>query len=191
MRNVLQYNITQSIREHIPYSVTNLLFLSLIPYAFFTFPENDGGIRILQTPDKGFIIGGWIGSEQNAGLRRASLIKTNAEGDTLWTKAFIPPPNYGDFRSLIIANNQDYIATGSWNSGPGQTQTFIVRTDQLGNTIWSKMFDFEPALFGHDVMEQTNGDIILAGTYLNDAPRRNVYSYRSGCSSSLEILYQR
>src|SRR5512136_293093 len=47
--------------------------------------EGDSGYSVQQTSDSGYIIAGWTGS-LGAGYDDFYLIKTNASGDTMWTR---------------------------------------------------------------------------------------------------------
>ena len=143
-------------------SVGNLLWIKTY------FPEpiygDNHGESLLQTNDGGFMI---IGSGFSAGL----LIKTNSQGDTLWTKTH----NYIGTYNLHFNNGKQtsdggYIITGE----AGDTITndyavFLLKTDSNGNLVWFKYLstDFGSAAFS--VSQTTDGGYIITGLEENNA----------------------
>ena len=65
----------------------------------------------------------------------AWLIKTDANGDTSWTKTGYPPAETEVSLKSIIETNDGYVSTGF-----GGNDWFIQKTDFLGDTLWSKVF---------------------------------------------------
>jgi len=66
------------------------------------------------------------------------LLKTNASGDTLWTK------NFGDkvlAYCLDICPDSGYIFAGEQNRQSGGYNGYLVKTDKNGNLIWQKTLD--------------------------------------------------
>jgi hypothetical protein len=99
------------------------------------------------------------------------LIKTDEFGDTLWTKTF--GSNYDDFgRSVKQTNDNGYILTGykDYNTSSPQNQDLIlIKTNSLGDTLWSKFFTTN-CEWGHYVQETDDGGYIVIGdTRLNSS----------------------
>ncbi len=93
----------------------------------------NGGRDFIETSDGNFLIAGVNGPD-------AMLMKVDFNGDMLWTK------NYGgdktdEFNSLIEDNGYYYIcgSTASYTND-SVTDVFVVKTDLLGNVIWSRTF---------------------------------------------------
>ena len=86
-----------------------------------------------QTSDGGFILSCWTGT-QTFGGDDALLIRTNANGDTLWTRQY--GQSGGDFPySVYQANDGGFVTTGERYDLPmGEYQIFIIKTDTLGNS---------------------------------------------------------
>ena len=99
----------------------------------------DGGYFIKLTSDGGYII---LGSTYSfgAGFSDVYLIKTDSNGDTIWTKT------YGglndDFGSEVQKTfNNGYIITGTtYSYGAGDADLYLIRIDSLGDTIWTKTY---------------------------------------------------
>jgi hypothetical protein len=113
------------------------------------------------TGDSGFIIGSYTNSfSTNAD---AYLIKTKANGDTLWTKT------YGGVGSEVIYNVRQtkdggYIFTGYTTSfGAGNTDVYLVRTNSGGDTLWTRTFGGSLAELGQSVIETNDKGFMVAG----------------------------
>lgn len=87
----------------------------------------------IQALDGGYII---LGSKSISGTYNIYFIKTNINGDTLWTKLF-GPGKYGC--SVKQTTDGGFVILGI--SGGYVKQMHLIKTDSLGNFIWEKIFD--------------------------------------------------
>jgi hypothetical protein len=97
----------------------------------------DAGIDIALIPDSGFIIAGYTYSfSGQPGTRRdAWLVRTDARGDTLWTRTFAGPHNAGGtFSSVRLMPDNGFLMGGTDNANDGDG--WIVQTDSLGYLVW-------------------------------------------------------
>lgn len=94
---------------------------------------------VYQTSDGGFII---LGNTESfgAGLSDIWLLKTNSVGDTLWTKTY-GGSEYDFSGSLALTMDGGYIFTGGTSSqGAGEEDVWIIKTDESGDTLWTKTY---------------------------------------------------
>jgi hypothetical protein len=114
-----------------------------------------------QTSDGGFIILA-TSTLHSAGNHDAVLIKTDPNGDTLWTGAYGGvEQESGSF--VQQTSDGGYILAGQTRSyGSGGSDLFIVRTDAAGDTLWTKIMGGSGDDIGHCIQETSDGGYIVA-----------------------------
>ena len=96
--------------------------------------EVGGGESVTQTSDNGFAITGSVYGENN---RDILVIKTDANGDSLWTWTYDGYGGYNDKGSCIISVDHDFLVTGSiYGPNLRSIDTFISKFDNVGDTLW-------------------------------------------------------
>ncbi len=124
--------------------------------------SNEIGYSVQQTTDGGFIITGSTRSF-GAGSRDVYLIRTNPNGDTLWTKTYGGIDNDEGF-SVLQTGDGGFIVAGSTSSvGAGMSEVYLVRINQLGDTLWTRNYGGTSNDFGYSVQQTTDGGFIIAG----------------------------
>jgi len=123
----------------------------------------DIGYFVRQTADGGFIITGKTNSF-GAGFADVYLIKTDADGDTLWTKTF--GETYDDYgNSVYQTADGGYIITGeTFSFGAGNADVYLIRTDAMGNELWSTTLGGTGNDIGYSVHQTTDKGYIIAGS---------------------------
>jgi hypothetical protein len=163
----------------------------------------DYGYDIQQTADGGFILVGMTRSsgEPNGDLL---LLRIDSSGAEVWSKTF-----GGDKRdegwSIRLTSDGGFIICGITNSfGAGFSDMYFIRTDSLGNTLWSKTFGGAGGDTGTAVRIADDGSFFAIGStgsfglgyssvYLvhisaaGDSLWANTYGDRADFGYSLEI----
>jgi hypothetical protein len=120
------------------------------------------GYRLRPTTDGGYI---WVGQSSSfgAGLYDIWLVKLDADGDTLWTRT------YGgvDYEAAIHVEQTDddgYIIGGySMSFGAGGFDVYLVKTDEMGEVVWTCLWGESADEWVSCVTQTTDGGYIVSG----------------------------
>ncbi|MDI6841116.1 MAG: T9SS type A sorting domain-containing protein [bacterium] len=145
---------------------------------------DDGGFDIKNTKDGGFIITGYTCS-YSVGGADVWLIKTDSLGNKLWDKTY-----GGEFddRGYSVDETEDggFVITGetwSYSSLPGwQADIWLIRTNELGDILWTKTYGGDYEDVGMCVQEVQGGGFFVTGWTLSFVPEtalRGLWSFRT------------
>ena len=135
----------------------------------------DYGSSVQQTSDGGYIIAGGTKSF-GAGLYDVYLIKTNASGDTLWTRTYGGTRGDDGFSVQQTSDGGYVIAGGTYSFGAGGMDVYLIKANALGDTLWTRAYGGTNSDFGQSVQQTSDGGYIVAGyTYSFGAGWFDVY----------------
>lgn len=131
----------------------------------------DEGYAVQQTADSGFIIAGYMTMSSGPGGPDYDvyLIKTAADGDTIWTQTY--GVHDGEYRdqgySVQQTSDGGYIVVGeTWYPGTPawEIDVYLIKTDANGDTLWTRLYDrIERTDVGRSVQQTADGGYIVAG----------------------------
>ena len=128
--------------------------------------KNDAVFSVQQTTDNGYIMTGY---ETSFGIDSADvyLVKTDAGGDTLWTRRYGGTRNESGTNVKQTSDN-GYIIVGSTNSfGAGGNDIYLIKTDSNGNILWSKTYGGPGNDNASGVQITSNGGFIISGSTMS------------------------
>ena len=120
---------------------------------------------IRQMPDSGFVLVGFS-SSFGLGLQDILVIRTDQNGNTVWSRAYGTSLN--EFpQAFDIASNGDFIVAGYQrpsSNAPQGWEAFISRIDTTGNMLWYRTYK-DTLLDSYTAIdEMPNGDLVASGT---------------------------
>lgn len=112
--------------------------------------------------DGGYVIAAQTNSIGNGDLD-AYLIRTDANGDTLWTKTFGGPMIDRVFSVDLTSDGSILLAGITYSYGEGDRDAYLIKTDSNGNLLWQKTYGGPGYDNAHTVIVNNNNDIMLTG----------------------------
>ncbi len=139
------------------------------------------GNCIKQCSDGGFIIAG-SNQDFGTGSYYVFLMRTNPIGQISWFKLFKDVYNDQGY-SVTQTTDSGFIVVGSsFNSSTFNSNIYIIRTDNNGDSLWTKIIDASSDSYGYSVHQTFDGGFIIAGQI-------NSYASLLKISSSGTILW--
>jgi type IX secretion system substrate protein len=128
--------------------------------------KDDYANSVQQTKDGGYILSGYSTSFiSGADSGSIYLIKTNANGNLLWSKALGGTNGYNDGYSVRQTFDKGYIVTGYTNGfGEPNGDAYLCKTDSSGNVSWTKTYSSTGIDWGNSVKQTSDSGYVVAGT---------------------------
>jgi hypothetical protein len=123
----------------------------------------DYGKSIGQTPDGGYLFGG--DSAPGPNPYEFFLVRTDASGDTVWTRTYGDAGSHDDrCNSIALTSDGGVVMAGYTNShGAGSWDFYVVRADADGDTLWTRTYGGPTGEEAFCVQEVSTGGFIVAG----------------------------
>lgn len=134
----------------------------------------DVASSVIQTFDGGYII---VGTTYGFGLPvDIFLVKTDAGGDTLWTRTY----GTGDVEngwSIQQTADSGYIICGQTRPTTANTDVYLLKTDVSGNVEWVKIYGGPKEDVAYSIILTKNGNYALVGgtSSYGPSPDANLY----------------
>jgi hypothetical protein len=124
--------------------------------------EADQAFCVDQTADDGYIVAGQTYSF-GAGEADFYLVKANSLGNMVWSRTY-GGSDSSYAQSVQQTTDGGYIlAGGTYSFGAGDADFYIVKTDPLGDTLWTRTEGGSDHDWAHSVQQTTDGGYIVAG----------------------------
>lgn len=131
---------------------------------------------VTETSDGKYLLGGYTYS-YGAGYTDYWLVKTDMNGNTLWTKSY--GGSGSDYLySIVEASDGNYLLGGFTDSyGAGSNDYWLIKTNTSGDTLWTKTYGGSDYDRLESIVEASDGNYLLGG-----------YSYSYGAGSGDQWL---
>ena len=116
---------------------------------------------VQQTTDGGYIAAGEVVIDNVD--QQLYIVKTDSHGDTLWTTTS-GSSNVAEIAfSVQQTSDGGYIAVGMKIEFQGPCYTYLVKTDQFGNILWTREHNFGSYCEARSIQQTTDGGYIYTG----------------------------
>ncbi|MCP4704907.1 MAG: T9SS type A sorting domain-containing protein [candidate division Zixibacteria bacterium] len=125
--------------------------------------DTEYGYDIKQTYDDGYIL---VGSTQSFGSGGSDIymIRTDSEGNKLWDKTYGGVTKDEGY-SVEITSDKGFIICGNTDSyGAGYSDLYLIKTDSLGDTLWTRTFGGSGGESGVSVKQLSDDSYIAIGS---------------------------
>lgn len=145
-----------------------LLLLSVMATAQITFQRTYGGLTADEgffatpTSDGGFILAGNTAS-YGAGQEDAWLLKTDASGNVLWTKAYGGSAHESISYVTQLADHSYVFCGETFSYGVGNGDAFLAKSDSTGNLLWFKTYGKSSYDIAYSLQPTPDGGFIVCG----------------------------
>ncbi|MCP4705414.1 MAG: T9SS type A sorting domain-containing protein [candidate division Zixibacteria bacterium] len=117
--------------------------------------------QIIETSDSGFAIVGWTDDKD------VFLFRADSLGDSVWTQTYGGASHdigYG----VCQTSDDGFMIVGSTESyGSGSYDFYIIRTNSIGDTIWTAILGTEGYESGQAIAKTHDGHYLIAGSIVN------------------------
>jgi hypothetical protein len=123
----------------------------------------DVAFDVQETDDGGYVIAG-LTSSFGAGGNDFYVVKTNAQGDTIWTRTYGGVRDDEAHSIQQTADGGSIIAGYKTSSGGLQRSTCVMRIDALGDTLWTRTYGGYQA---YSIRRTSDGGYVIAGSVVS------------------------
>lgn len=117
--------------------------------------------RVIETSDSGFALVGWTDQKD------IFLFRADSLGDSVWAQTY---GGVDDDIGYDVCQTDDggfIIAAGSETYGANSWSIYIVRTDAVGDTLWTRVFDQTVFQVGMAIERTHDGHFLIGGYVTN------------------------
>lgn len=109
------------------------------------------------------------------------LMKTDHLGDSVWTKEYVFADALVRFNAITADDFGHYYISASYHDlNSGKKSAMLLKTNQVGDTLWSKKFDGLGNAYSNHVVLDQQGNPVLAGyTFESAGDTNHIYVVRT------------
>jgi len=139
------------------------------------------------TYDSGFVFCGET-YNNTAGQSDVFVVRTNKNGDTLWTKT-IGGNLIDKGNSIIETSDSSIVIAGMTTTTTDSVQMYMIKLSPTGNLIWDVAYGPAGYEEANSVIETANGDYVLGGVTTSFTPNNDNDFYLIRADSSGNFIW--
>ncbi len=140
---------------------------------------------ILIAPDSGYVM---VGTTESfgSGPYDVYVIRTEADGDTLWARWFGGSSSDNGQRAYFTNDGNIVIVGYTYSYGAGENDVYLLKIDMDGNLLWSTTFGGIWSDYGYAVKQTADDEYIIGGrTRSFGAGQSDFYVIRTGADHGI------
>ncbi|MCP4581505.1 MAG: T9SS type A sorting domain-containing protein [candidate division Zixibacteria bacterium] len=134
---------------------------------YCTDSSNCGAYDIVQTDDGGYLMAGGGMSSNPFPNFDMFAVRADEFGDTIWTEHYVVPGReLWDGLAYSVTKTIDgcYVLAGEIkNRRENHSDIYVIKINDNGDTLWTKIIDYDRLEYIWDCLETPEGDIVLTG----------------------------
>ncbi|HVP57485.1 MAG TPA: FlgD immunoglobulin-like domain containing protein [bacterium] len=125
---------------------------------------DDVGYGVRQTADGGFVVAGSYGYPADPNNKDLYLIKLDSLGTKQWERMYSAMGYDEAFDVQLVGNDAGFILVGYTQSVvPVNSDVYVVRTNSVGDTLYTRRYDFTINDKGYSICAVRGGGYVLCG----------------------------
>ncbi|MGA1975736.1 MAG: hypothetical protein ABSG92_08875 [Conexivisphaerales archaeon] len=149
--------------------------------------------KVVAAGDGGFVVAGYTNSTgaigytpaRGAGGYDAWLFKVSSTGSLTWEKLFGGASNDYIYSVQKTSDGGYILVGGTYSSGAGGEDVWLIKTDSDGNMQWSKTYGTASDDVGYAVAQTSDGGYIIGGSTMSSGSG-DVYFIKTDASGNLQ-----
>ncbi len=132
---------------------------------------DEEGCEVLQTRDGGYVVVGYTWPRRLNRDCDFLLLRFDSQGDMLWQRTY-GGPKFDMGQSVVQTRDGGYLLAGYTDSyGAGSYDAWLVRTDSLGDTLWTKTLGGPKTDDAKSIRQTRDGGFMVAGAVNDGGPK--------------------
>jgi hypothetical protein len=145
---------------------------------------SDAGNDVIQLADSSYVITGH--SRYMDGIKSIFMLKAAANGTGIFESHFAFE---GEGNDIIHLPGDGFIISGTLNINDSVSRSILIRTDEYGNSVWTKTYGSDASFTGKAVYSLADGFMIGGG--IKDAVSNTRSSYIIKTNLSGDVLWSK
>ncbi|MEO0130999.1 MAG: hypothetical protein ABIK76_04850 [candidate division WOR-3 bacterium] len=129
-------------------------------YGLRGFGLDEFGYCVKETHDNELIVVGYGRFPYGHGVEDVRVLKTNSEGETLWTKIF--GGELADYGYSVLVDNNNFLFAGY--TGSFAWNVYLIKTDNNGNLVFERSYGGTGYDVSYSIIKSFNNNYLLVGS---------------------------
>jgi hypothetical protein len=145
---------------------------------------DDFGKSVVQADDGGYVIAGTINWNVAGTTVDVYLVKTNSDGNLLWSKTYGGTSTTENIFSVVQSSDGGYAIAGTLDyNSPTPPDVYLLKVDVNGNFQWQRTYGGTKFDFGRSMVQANDGGYVITGESFGES--FDVYLVKTDANGTL------